>query len=279
MGNMSTSPERFPSQAFANDEFTEENELLRLSRFEPEYGTEESDTPGREPAIEYQWLKRIQNFEEQYKGAKRVKVYDFLGRPAFKKMEELKPQEIEAELDRFQSLMEEKKMALDCSSDYDKAIIYKFVTEELFEQEIDDVSADGVVTHFVYEEFHPNHELDLRKYADELIGILFWKKWDKFDSHCFALSVGFKGSEYDPASVGDIIQAFQETHGSFSVQQFQIQDVKFDLVKGRAEVKALIRYVVHGNEILTFDGDCVINFLYQWGFWYICGFRLPGFGD
>ena len=273
-----TNPKRAPRHAKVKDEVRAESELVR-PKHGLEYDIEESDFSQLQPALEYQWLNRIHDFEQQYQDAKRIKVYDFLGRPAFKKAKDLKPEEMGAELNRIQSLMEEKKIILDCSCDYDEAIIYRFVTEELFEHEIDDVSTEEIVAHFIYEEFHPNHDLDLRKYADEFIGILFWKKWDKFDSHCFAVSVGFKGSEYDPTSIGDVIQAFQEAHGPFSVNQFEIQNVKFDLVKQRGEVKALIRYVAHGNEIRTFEGNCVINFLFQWGYWYISSFRLPGFGD
>src|SRR6266850_4078323 len=111
---------RRPRQASAVDELKAENELLKL-KLELEYGMEGNDTSVLQPAIENEWLNHIYSFEKQYKDAGRIKVYDFLGRPAFKKAEELKPEEIGAELDRIQSVMEEKKMTLDCSCDYDKA--------------------------------------------------------------------------------------------------------------------------------------------------------------
>ena len=271
-------PVLFAWQASAKDELKEENELLKL-KLELEYGMTRSNTSALQPAMENQWLNHIFNLEQQYKDARRIKVYDFIGRPAFKKMEELKSEEISNELDRMQSLMEEKGIALDCSYEYEKGVIYRFVTEELFEHEIDDVSIEGVVTHFLYEEFHPNHDQDLPRYADEFIEILFRKKWDRFDSHCFAGSIGFKGCEYDNAGIAGIIQAFQEAHDSFSVEQFEIQDVKFDLEKEHAEVEARIRYRSQGNGNRYFEGTCKITFLFQWGYWYINGFRLPGFGD
>ena len=102
---------------------------------------------------------------------------------------------------------------------------------------------------------------------------------DKFDSHCFAGKVEFKGYVYKNEGIADIIQTFQEAHDSFSVEQFQIQDVKFDLVKERADIQAWIRYRSRGNGNRYFEGSCKITFLYQWGYWYIDGFRLPGFGD
>src|SRR5258705_13603249 len=87
---------RAPRQAKAKDKVKAENDLLKLE-LEPEHGMEEIDTSELQTEIEYQWLTRIQNFEEQYKDANQIKVYDFLGRPAFRKADELKPGEIEAE--------------------------------------------------------------------------------------------------------------------------------------------------------------------------------------
>ena len=248
-------------------------------KIEPEYGTEGGDPSELQPAMENQWLNNISSFEQDYKYAKRIKVFDFIGRPAFKKLDDMKPEQIGGELQRVQSIMEEKGIALDFNSDYDNAIIYRFLTEELFEHEIDDVSAKGMVTHFMYEEFHPNHDHDLRRYADEFIEIVFRKKWGRFDSHCFARNVAFKGSDYDGEGIASIIQAYQEAHDLFLVEQFQIQDVKFDLIKEQAEVHARIRYRTQGNGNGFFEGTCRINFHFQWGYWYISGFRLPGFGD
>ncbi len=265
-------------QVSAKEEIRVENELLNL-KLEVEYGMLASNLSANPPALENQWLNNVYNFEQRYKAARRIRVYDFLGRPAFKKMDELRPEEIGAELHRIQSIMERKGIALDCSCDHDDALIYRFVTEELFVHEIDDVSTENMVMHFIYEEFHPNHDLDLGRYANELIEIVFRKKWDRFDSHCFAGRVEFKGCVYDNEGIAGIIQAFQEAHDSFSVEQFEIQDVKFELAKEHAEVEGRIRYRAKGNGNRYFDGTCRITFCLQWGYWYIDGFKLPGFGD
>jgi hypothetical protein len=271
-------PEMFVSQAPVKDQLMAENQLIKL-KLELEYGMSDLTSGSLQPAVENQWLRHLYNFEQEYKEAKSIKVYDYLGRPDFRKVEKLNPREIEMELDRILSLMEEKKLALDYSGDYEKPVLYKFVTEELFEHEIEDVSLDGMVSHFIYEEFHPNHEQDLRKYTEEFIDIVFRKKWDRFDSHCFAAQVQFKGTEYDNEGIASIVQTFQEAHDSFSLDQFQIEEVTFDVEKEHAEVLALIRYDAKGYVRRAFGGTCKISFRFQWGYWYINGFRLPGFGD
>ena len=172
-----------------------------------------------------------------------------------------------------------KGMALDCGCDYERAVIYKFITEELFEHEMDNISVSGMVTHFIYEEFHPNHEQDLKRYTDELVGILFRKRWDRFDSHCFAQEGSIQGSGIQQRRDRSNRQNLQEAHRAFQVEQFEFQDLSFDMDKQQAEVHGLIRYTALGNGNRTHGGTCKVNFAFQWGFWYISGFRFPGFGD
>src|SRR5258706_1754654 len=265
-------------QLSEKDEFMEENELLNL-KLEVDYGMAGSNMSAQRTTLENQWLNSFGNVEQQHKRAERIKVYDYLGCPAFKRMDQLKPEEIGAGLDIIRSHMEKKGIVLNFNCDVDPVIMYRFITEELFKHEIDDVSNKGMVIHFIYEEFHPNYDLDLRNHADELIEILFRKKWDRFDAHCFAGRVDFKGVQYRNEGIAGIIQSFQEAHDSFSVEQFEIEDVQFDLRKQYAEVDARIRYRAKGDVIRYFDGTCRITFLFQWGYWYINGFALPGFGD
>lgn len=63
----------------------------------------------------------------------------FIGKPEFKKFEELNPEEIESELDRLLETFEKESVSISFCCDYDDEIIYRFITEELFEEEIDDI--------------------------------------------------------------------------------------------------------------------------------------------
>jgi hypothetical protein len=131
-----------------------ENEVLKL-KLEMDFGMEMNYAATLNPAAENKWLRHIYEFEKQYKDAKRTKVFDRLGRPSFIKTDDLTPEQIKVELQRFFDLMEQKGLALDCPDDYDPAVIYRFITEELFEHEFDDIAMEGFVHHFIYEEFRP----------------------------------------------------------------------------------------------------------------------------
>lgn len=137
-----------------NDEVRADNALMKL-KLEMEYGMKGTEFSEISPLIEHQFLSQVLEFEKQYKDAKQVSVYDFLGRPSFRKAEELLPEEFGPELERLRSVMREKNVVLDCIDTYPDELIYRFVTEELFLEETDDFTIEGMIKGFIYEEFHP----------------------------------------------------------------------------------------------------------------------------
>jgi hypothetical protein len=261
------------------DELRAENEVLKL-KLELDHGMKQSDTSSLNPEIENQWLSHIYNFEQQYRDAKKIKLYEAIGRPDFKKLDELLPEQVSAALKQLRSQMEAKRIVLDCCCEYEDAVLYRFITEELFDYEIDDISVEGMMNHFIYEEFHPNHDYDLRRYAKEFIENLFEQKWNpEFHTHLFATMVSYKGKEYNNEEISSIILAFQEGH-TFQVEKFTIDNVSFDLEKGEAKVQAGIVYYSCAEQNLQFhQGSATLHFTHQYGYWCLSGFLLPGLGD
>jgi len=82
-----------------------ENALLKL-KLELEHGMKQSDTSSLSAELENSWLTNIYNFEQQFKTAKRVKVYDAIGRPVFRRLEELSSAEVSEALKQILSVME-----------------------------------------------------------------------------------------------------------------------------------------------------------------------------
>ena len=52
------------------------------------------------PEVEGQFLDYVQNFEDSWKNAKRAKVYDLLGKPAYTQVNDILDSEIRKELDK-----------------------------------------------------------------------------------------------------------------------------------------------------------------------------------
>jgi hypothetical protein len=275
MQNNTENPQHTPEE-----ELKAQNEVLKL-KLGLEHGMQEYDCALPDPAAENQWLNNIYDFEQAFKNAKRVKIYDFIGRPTFKKAEKLSREEIAKELDWLLSVMEEKGIALVCLCDYEDEIIYRFIIEELFEEETDDMALPGWTTNFIYEEFHPNHDYDLRKHSSEFIQNLLEREWHpEFHSISLADVITFNGKEYDREGIMKIILAFQESNGEFLIEKNEIGQVNFDLETnaqgGRGTVQGQIRYSsVKTNQ--WFEGRYVLHFALEFDYWSVCNIQLEGF--
>ena len=107
------------------------------------------------PEIENQFLKNVIGYEEASENAEYITVYEKLGKPDYKAADELAPAAFAAALQQLTKLMEEKGINLDfCDGPYDDAVIYRFITEELFANEIEKESMFGSNWNFIYEEFY-----------------------------------------------------------------------------------------------------------------------------
>ena len=267
-----------PKHFDPEDELKAENELLKL-KLELEHGMKESSTSSLIPEVENLWLNNVYNFEQQCKDASKVKVYDFIGRPDFIKLDELKGPEVSKALERLLSVMGKKRILLDCCCEYEDALIYKFITEELFEHEMDDISIEGMMYHFNYEEFHPNHDYDLRRHTTEFIENLLEQKWNsEFDTFQLSNQVTFNETAYNSAEISGIIIEFQHDR-TFHIDKLEITQVIFDIEKGTGAVQGFMAYYAYAGQLSTLQqGHLEITFTYEGGYWYIKGFRLPDFG-
>ncbi len=257
------------------------NELMKL-KLELEHKMIISDTAGLSPEIENQWLNNIYEFEKQYKEGGRAKVYELLGKPPFIKYDILNEDQMQEELLRLQDLMEEKGITLDCCCEYEAKVIYRFITEELFEHETDNISMEGMAHHFLYEEFHPNHDYDLRRLTSCFFGNILSKKWDEeYDPYKLTKIVFFQGKEHTRVGISSMVLAFQEAHTHLAVEEIRIGNMTVDIANNWAAVEAQIDYSActpHGKPG-SVRGKCTINFAHENEYWSIRSFVLPGFGN
>lgn len=262
----------------SGEEIKFENELLKL-KLQTEFGMlEHGVSSGLSPEVENMWLNNIYAFEAQFKNAKKVKVYDAIGRPAFKKVEDLSDEEVTKGLAEVELLMDKRGIALDCCCDYDNRIIYRFITEELFECEMDDISIPGMVCHFIYEEYHPNHDHDLRQDTERFMRNLLELEWNpEYDLYSLAETVKIKKRSFERKAASALIVEFQSGR-KFEIKQFEIMEVSFNLEQKVGSVSANIEYrdlSKHEDEIVK--GACSVSYIFDEPAWRVSRFRLPGF--
>jgi len=252
--------------------------VLKL-KLAAEFGMQQHDTSALSPEVENAWLKNIYDFEAQFKNAKRIKVFDALGRPEIKKFDQLSGHAVSKALAGLTSLMEEKGIVLDCCCHYDDLVIYRFITEELFECEIDDISIKGMMQHFIYEEFYPNHKYDLERASEQFARNLLDKRWDpQFNGFLLADHVNLRKRSYKNATITSLILAFQ-CDREFELKALDIRHINFDVEKKVGKVMSFISYWIKAQQQdQLVQGNYEVSFVYEDGYWMIRGFQFPGIG-
>lgn len=265
----------------AEDNLHAENNLLKL-KLGVEYGMHMEDLSELSPALQNEWLKSVYAFEQSFKNGKRVKVYDYIGRPTFCKWDTLTSDQTRTELQRLELIMENNSVELDCICKYDDAVIYRFITEELFQHEMDDMRVTGMTYHFTYEEFHPNHDYDLRDYSRRYVEAIMTRPWDEeYDGMHLAASVLFSGHEHDRRSISSIIRTFQEAHGVLTIERMHITQVSIDTNVTKADVNAnlCVTGKMRDGHNIRYEGNCALHFTRSDDYWFIGDFHIPGFSE
>jgi hypothetical protein len=257
-----------------------ENELLKL-KLKAELGGDSFSASGIDPELENQFLKNVLAFEHNFTGSKPTKVYDLLGKPDFKKVNDLTDEELEIELVGIAELMAKKHIEVYFGDnvEYDSRTQYQFITEELFDHESTFVPMPGMTTYFDYEEFHPNHKKDIKKQAEE-----FLAAWVQKDTEACGLELAHHAILQDGTqlSKADVVGRIEHIFGfstGFSDEKHEIFDIGFDLEAGMGHAEGGIKYTValKTGENVPVGGAFKLYFSLEGGYWKIVYMILPGF--
>lgn len=154
-------------ESFSDDYYNKKIDLeLKKKELAEKYGAKFGQAGNLPPELENEWLNHIEQFEQQYKDAKQTTVWEYLGKPDFRKVSDIDLDKIPIELKRLMDYMNENNIALDTLCDVEDRELYRFITEELFVHEIDNMHIEGMMTCFTYEEFHPNAKHDIEMAFD-----------------------------------------------------------------------------------------------------------------
>jgi hypothetical protein len=245
----------------------QENQIKRI-KLRLEYGGDfpiESDTEKLSPTIERQFSGNVLAFEKAYDHSDQVMVYDFIGQPKYRKTESIPDFEIRSEVERMMQLLNQNQIVLDTLCKVEDREMYRFITEELFFTETDSVKMDGWISHFTYEEFHPNHEYDLRNGCTYFFESFLNTESDFYTSHLTK-----------EAEENRWFEDFRKSFKSFLINKFEITRLKYDELTAKVQYNISFFGIIEDcSDIQHFSGIGEVNFLLQWGFWYIQEITLP----
>lgn len=149
--------------------------------FGASFGTTDKDA---DPALESEWLNNIEEFERQFENARRIPLRQYLGDPVVKPVSDVSDEMLETELRVLYDLLATNNVALDCICEVPERELYRFIVEELLDEEIDDMHIPGMTCRYIYEEFHPNDVYDVSEALRFLVYELLQSK-PEFQAHVF----------------------------------------------------------------------------------------------
>ncbi len=158
----------------SNIELTTENELLKLKMM-AEFGGDFAGSEHLPPEIEHVFLRQINKFHQLHDKAGMVRIYDFIGAPLYNHVHDLSDKEIKKELKKLLKLLRKKGIVVETLSGVGDKEMYRFVTEEIFKQEIQNIRMPNWTIHMLYEEFHPSDEFDIKNQCGTALAFIFDK--------------------------------------------------------------------------------------------------------
>lgn len=189
------------------------------------------------PDVENQFLKQIMQFHKQQNSSESVSVYEYIGQPAYTPEKELTDKALKKELNRIRKLMTKKKVILDVLAPTPDREIYRFITEELFKHHMENIKVKGWVNQFIYEEFHPNTEFDIKQLLHQLLVSLF-------DAQAGFYEELFSEEMKDRLGLSTDAQELQERVESFHSRYYDVALITYEFIEFAVEADGETAYAL-----------------------------------
>lgn len=216
------------------------------------------------PEVELAWYNHIYNYEQLCKEAGYTTVYEFTGKPEYKKISEIAPADMQSALDSLLELLYDRGVELSYFEDcYPAEKIYRFIIEELFAEQICLYRGPGgnAISMFCYEEFHPNHEYDLTSATEDWMDSIFGdRKWHPEWIHfSHEKNIVLNHRYHTEQDYSNKVLLFKEKYPTFLFTDKKIESLEFDMDINKAMVKG---YVQTNQATLPFT--LYFQFEYLW---------------
>lgn len=270
-----------------NDDYNQkiDNELKK-KELENKYGAHFNQESNISPELESEWLNNIEQFEQQFSISETTSIWKYMGEPTFKKIHELEPEEISVELQRLFEIMDENNIHLDTLCDVDETELYRFITEELFVYEINNVQIEEMYSCFTYEDFHPNAEYDIEQAYNYFFRMTMAKMenigGDGYDLLYIDTKnyLNSKEEKLDEKVVIEKINNFLDSYDYFEIISNQINKIIINKDNTDAQLSCNIHYkgcFNKSSESITFKGHGIFKLKpSEYGGWDIYHLKIPG---
>jgi hypothetical protein len=142
----------------------------KKDKLRTEYGMEfEYTDPRLSPDVENEWLDQVLEFERQFEQAKPITVRERIGDPPLQPLSDLPLDTVGEAVTALLDLLAAHGIAVDFLGDVEELEAYRYLTEELLDEEMDDIRIEGMMTHFTYS----TPEYDVQMWVENFVLDLF----------------------------------------------------------------------------------------------------------
>lgn len=261
-----------------------ENEILQM-KLHAEFGGFSGGSGNLPAEVENEFLKSVLEFERRYKDVKFIPVFDFIGKPVLKKAEELSDKAMEVELERLKTLLKANHLAVTFLRQRDARFQYRFITEELMGHTTENFTMPGMTKYFVYEEFHPDHELTIRDRTINILASWFERCPAMIDIYMGNQFIQPDGKVYPRGEQLKRMEEWMSAYVRFEECGYSIGRISFVMKNDDPNIQAMghsegsIKYVAvkaDGSKQVI-EGPFKIYFSCEGGWWSVFFFYMPGF--
>lgn len=227
------------------------------------------------PDIESRWLHEIEEFERQFDQAPQVSVRHYVGDPPCRPLGEIPQADLPRETERLLELLRSNSIEICFGRTLSDPEIYRFITEEIFAQEIADIRIEGLTLSFLYEEFHADPLREARWVAEDFLRAIFER-----DEQAALSMIGCPHQAGVPPSGEQLRSSLRAFFGGTAA----FFDWRADIIACTVEGdKACVRAGVfwrglEGETLRTVSasGDAILHLCMNDGIWEISAARIPG---
>lgn len=257
-----------------------ENEFLQL-KLSAETGAETYFTNKLPLEIQNEFLKNIIEFENDFSKTSMKSVFKVLNEPILPLSSELNDHALEKALHGLIKLLHQKQITIDFLGKYDSRTKYNFIIEEIFKEKMPESISPGMTCVFIYEEFHPNHALEIEKKTNCFISD--WVKQSIHENHPHLADTFTSptGKILRKDEIASKINKVFKSYTEFKNCHYTIDEVNFELNKdtGMGFADGYIKYmaVLSDKDKIVIEGPFKLYFNLEYECWSIFYFVFPGF--
>lgn len=194
--------------------------------------------------------------EQEHIKARKITIYELIGKPDYKKSKDLLPLELEKELKKFLKILDKKSIAVEMWFDYpdENILFYDFLTNQVFQEEIAEDFLEIYPYEFIYENYYPNHPEEIHATSYD-----FWKDFLN------TLRPFFDLIHMQPLDNAEEVIAFRAVYSEFREIKIIVNNVKYvpGAERAFADVSVEFEGINSKNSKVNFKYNSALELIYE----------------